>query len=124
MTVKAGQKCTAIRRTIVPESVMRGCRCGRSTKRLDGVKIGDPGVEGVRMGPLAGRAQVSDVRRNARRAFGRVTELVYGDPEDFDVVGADTGKGAFFPIAPALCRRSVRATASRTTSRRSGRSTP
>jgi oxepin-CoA hydrolase/3-oxo-5,6-dehydrosuberyl-CoA semialdehyde dehydrogenase len=95
MTVKAGQKCTAIRRTFVHESVMQDVMRAL-TKRLDGVKVGDPGVEGVRMGPLAGRDQVKDVRANAER-IGNVTEKVYGDFDDFDVVGADRKKGAFFP---------------------------
>jgi oxepin-CoA hydrolase/3-oxo-5,6-dehydrosuberyl-CoA semialdehyde dehydrogenase len=95
MTVKAGQKCTAIRRTLVPdnmiEDVMRALRA-----RLDGVKIGDPSVEGVRMGPLAGRPQVSEVRKSVDALRGGA-ELVYGDVENFDVVGADRARGAFFP---------------------------
>jgi oxepin-CoA hydrolase/3-oxo-5,6-dehydrosuberyl-CoA semialdehyde dehydrogenase len=95
MTVKAGQKCTAIRRTFVHESVLQDVMRAL-TKRLDGVKVGDPGVEGVRMGPLAGRDQVKDVRKNAE-CIGRVTEKAYGDYDEFDVVGADRKKGAFFP---------------------------
>jgi oxepin-CoA hydrolase/3-oxo-5,6-dehydrosuberyl-CoA semialdehyde dehydrogenase len=66
------------------------------TKRLDGVKIGDPSVDGVRMGPLAGRDQVKDVRKHAE-SIAHVTERVYGSFDDFDVVGADKKKGAFFP---------------------------
>lgn len=95
MTVKAGQKCTAIRRTFVHESMMQDVMRAL-TNRLNGVKVGDPGVEGVRMGPLAGRDQVKDVRKNAE-SIARVTEKVYGDFDDFDVVGADRKKGAFFP---------------------------
>jgi oxepin-CoA hydrolase/3-oxo-5,6-dehydrosuberyl-CoA semialdehyde dehydrogenase len=95
MTVKAGQKCTAIRRTFVPDSMIQDVMRAL-TKRLDGVKVGDPGVEGVRMGPLAGRDQVKDVRKNAE-CIARVTEKVYGDLDDFNVVGADRKKGAFFP---------------------------
>jgi oxepin-CoA hydrolase/3-oxo-5,6-dehydrosuberyl-CoA semialdehyde dehydrogenase len=95
MTVKAGQKCTAIRRTFVPEpmieDVMRALRA-----RLDGVRIGDPAVEGVRMGPLAGRPQVSEVRKSVD-ALARGADLVYGDIENFNVVGADRSRGAFFP---------------------------
>ena len=95
MTVKAGQKCTAIRRTFVHERMIQDV-LHALTKRLEGVKIGDPGVEGVRMGPLAGRDQVKDVRKHAE-SIGRVTERVYGQFDDFDVVGADRKKGAFFP---------------------------
>jgi oxepin-CoA hydrolase / 3-oxo-5,6-dehydrosuberyl-CoA semialdehyde dehydrogenase len=95
MTSKAGQKCTAIRRTLVPEAIVTDVMRAIS-KRLDGVKVGDPAVEGVRMGPLAGRTQVRDVRANAER-IARVTERVYGSFDDFEVVGANAEKGAFFP---------------------------
>ncbi len=95
MTTKAGQKCTAIRRTFVPENlvedVMRALK-----KRLDGVTVGDPSVDGVRMGPLAGRGQVGEVRKSVD-AIARSSELVYGNLDDFNVVGADRQKGAFFP---------------------------
>src|SRR5438477_6971429 len=95
MTVKAGQKCTAIRRTLVPESVVEPLMQAL-VRRLDGVTIGDPAVEGVRMGPLAAQAQVREVRKNVD-AIARQTERVFGNPDDFDVVGADRGRGAFFP---------------------------
>ncbi|MCX5761386.1 MAG: aldehyde dehydrogenase family protein, partial [Gemmatimonadetes bacterium] len=62
MTSKAGQKCTAIRRTIVPETMVDDVRAALA-KRLAGTVIGDPAVPGVRMGPLAGRAQVGEVRK-------------------------------------------------------------
>jgi oxepin-CoA hydrolase / 3-oxo-5,6-dehydrosuberyl-CoA semialdehyde dehydrogenase len=95
MTVKAGQKCTAIRRTLVPEAavedVMRAL-----TKRLDTITVGDPAIESVRMGPLAGRDQVREVRKSVD-AIARSAELVYGNLNDFSVVGADRARGAFFP---------------------------
>ena len=100
MTVKAGQKCTAIRRTIVPtgmeEDVIKALRA-----RLAKTVIGDPQADGVRMGPLASRAQVRDVGVNAAR-IQAATELVYGG-DDFDVVGADraaTARVRFAPPAP------------------------
>jgi len=95
MTTKAGQKCTAIRRTFVPEA-MAGDVIAALTKRLGGTKIGDPAVEGVRMGPLAGAPQVSEVLKNAER-IGAVAERVFGSTDSFEVVGADRAKGAFFP---------------------------
>jgi len=95
MTVKAGQKCTAIRRTFVPESMVQDVIQAIS-KRLATTKVGDPAAEGVRMGPLASRAQVADVRRNADRIAAQ-TERVFGDPDRVDVVGADAARGAFFP---------------------------
>ena len=95
MTVKAGQKCTAIRRTLVPEQMVEPFMQAL-VKRLEGVKVGDPAVEGVRMGPLAAQPQVREVRKSVD-AIARQTERVFGNPDDFDVVGADRGRGAFFP---------------------------
>ncbi|MCC7194041.1 MAG: phenylacetic acid degradation bifunctional protein PaaZ [Gemmatimonadaceae bacterium] len=95
MTAKAGQKCTAIRRTFVHESMVADVMRALA-QRLDGVKVGDPAVEGVRMGPLAGKAQVAEVRKNAA-LIGRATERVYGADDGFEVMGADAEKGAFFP---------------------------
>jgi oxepin-CoA hydrolase/3-oxo-5,6-dehydrosuberyl-CoA semialdehyde dehydrogenase len=94
-TVKAGQKCTAIRRTIVPAG-MTDDVIAALKKRLAGVKVGDPAVEGVRMGPLAGRAQVKAVREAVSR-LEKGSERVFGGFDDFDVIGADREKGAFFP---------------------------
>jgi oxepin-CoA hydrolase/3-oxo-5,6-dehydrosuberyl-CoA semialdehyde dehydrogenase len=95
MTVKAGQKCTAIRRTIVPES-MTDDVIKALNKRLGGVKVGDPKVEGVRMGPLVGKSQVDDVRHNLD-CIKKETELVYGgDFDAFEITG-DKVKGAYFP---------------------------
>ena len=95
MTVKAGQKCTAIRRTFVPaaltDDVVRAL-----AKRLAGTRVGNPAAEGVRMGPLAGRSQVREVGK-ALDALRAGTELAYGGG-DFEVVGASRESGAFFPI--------------------------
>jgi oxepin-CoA hydrolase/3-oxo-5,6-dehydrosuberyl-CoA semialdehyde dehydrogenase len=95
MTVKAGQKCTAIRRTFVPEAMVDDV-VAAMRKRLAGVKVGDPSIEGVRMGPLAGKGQVREVEKSVDR-LRKATELVYGGPGTLDVVGADATKGAFFP---------------------------
>jgi oxepin-CoA hydrolase / 3-oxo-5,6-dehydrosuberyl-CoA semialdehyde dehydrogenase len=96
MTVKAGQKCTAIRRTIVPAGMVDDVLAALG-KRLAGVRIGDPKVEGVRMGPLAGRTQVREVSRSLEK-LKEAAELAWGGDDDFEVVGADRARGAFFPI--------------------------
>src|SRR5882724_7150307 len=101
MTVKAGQKCTAIRRTIVPEGAAEDV-VGALSKRLSGATLGNPSVDGVRMGPLAGRAQVTEVGESAGR-IAASCERVYGDPNRFEVVGADPAKGAFFPSLLYYC---------------------
>jgi oxepin-CoA hydrolase/3-oxo-5,6-dehydrosuberyl-CoA semialdehyde dehydrogenase len=95
MTVKAGQKCTAIRRTFVHESMVDDVTAALK-KRLAGVKVGDPTVDGVRMGPLAGRAQVREVEKSVEKLRSG-TELVFGGPGTLDVIGADADKGAFYP---------------------------
>ncbi|MBX7117544.1 MAG: phenylacetic acid degradation bifunctional protein PaaZ [Gemmatimonadaceae bacterium] len=100
MTTKAGQRCTAIRRTLVPagleEAVVQAL-----TARLAKLTIGDPAVEGVRMGPLASKGQVRDVGAAAAR-LREAGELVYGDA-DFAVVGADRERGAFFGPMLMVC---------------------
>jgi oxepin-CoA hydrolase/3-oxo-5,6-dehydrosuberyl-CoA semialdehyde dehydrogenase len=97
MTTKAGQKCTAIRRTFVPETMLTDVMSALATQ-LGSVKVGDPAIEGVRMGPLAGRPQVGDVWKAVNRIAG-VCERVFGVESggDFEVIGADRTKGAFFP---------------------------
>jgi oxepin-CoA hydrolase/3-oxo-5,6-dehydrosuberyl-CoA semialdehyde dehydrogenase len=105
MTTKAGQKCTAIRRTIVPEQYTEAVIKALS-ERLAKTKIGDPYQEGVKMGPLAGMAQVKDVTDNVRKILNDA-ELVYGSFEEFEVFGADKESGAFFPSMILLSKNSI-----------------
>jgi len=100
MTSKAGQKCTAIRRTIVPAAVMDDVITAL-TARLGGVKVGDPAVDGVKMGPLAGTPQVGEVGR-ALDTLREGTELVFGGGP-VEPLGANADKGAFFPITLLAC---------------------
>ncbi len=98
MTVKAGQKCTAIRRAIVPRARLDAVAT-RLRERLAKVVVGDPAVEGVRMGALASHAQRADVA--ARVALLREgAELVLGESDGFAPRGEGTAGGAFF--APTL----------------------
>lgn len=100
MTTKAGQKCTAIRRTIVPAGLEADVVTALSA-RLAKTVIGDPSVEGVRMGPLATHGQVRDVGAAAERIRSSA-ELVFGGG-DFEVVGADREKGSFFGPRLMVC---------------------
>jgi oxepin-CoA hydrolase/3-oxo-5,6-dehydrosuberyl-CoA semialdehyde dehydrogenase len=102
MTIKAGQRCTAIRRAIVPAGLVEPVLAALA-RRLEGATLGNPAVEGVRMGPLAGKAQVAEVR-TALRALEAGAERVFGDPDDFEVVGGDRERGAFFPATLLYCR--------------------
>ncbi len=101
MTVKAGQKCTAIRRAIVPEKLADDVIAALK-KRLSGVKVGDPAIEGVRMGPLAGRIQVKEVSERVTE-LEKAGDLVYGRPDEFEIVGGNKEKGAFLPTTLLYC---------------------
>src|ERR1051326_282024 len=103
MTVKAGQKCTAIRRTLVP-AMMVDDVIAAVAKRLEGTTLGDPASDGGRWGPLASRGQVEEVKRSLRALEG-AAERVFGNPEKFSVTGADPAKGAFFPAMLLYCKR-------------------
>ncbi len=109
MTAKAGQKCTAIRRTIVPEGVVEDV-IGALKKRLADIKVGDPTAEGVRMGPLAGQSQVGEVRRSFD-AIRAGAEVVFGGGDISSLVNADPDKGAFFPISLLATSRPFEQTA-------------
>ncbi len=98
MTVKAGQKCTAVRRIIVPEKLVEDVQIALG-KRLAKTTIGDPSVEGVRMGALAGNEQKKEVTEKVQQ-LAQSQEIVYGSLEEFEVTGADKNKGAF--ISPIL----------------------
>jgi len=101
MTVKAGQKCTSIRRAIVPQQ--RVDAVAEALKaRLSKATLGDPAVEGVRMGPLVGRSQMDDVWEKVEQ-LKQSSEVVYGGSQDFEVVGGDRDKGAFFPATLMYC---------------------
>lgn len=95
MTAKAGQKCTAIRRILAPESAVAAVIEAVSA-RLATTRIGDPRLETTRMGALVSAAQKADVLARAA-LIGAEAERVFGDPDNFDLDGADAGKGAFVP---------------------------
>jgi oxepin-CoA hydrolase/3-oxo-5,6-dehydrosuberyl-CoA semialdehyde dehydrogenase len=95
MTSKTGQKCTAIRRVIVPADKVEDVQISLG-KRLAGTTIGDPRAEGVRMGALASEGQRKEVRERVQELL-MSSELVIGDLHNFQVIGADKDKGAFLP---------------------------
>jgi oxepin-CoA hydrolase / 3-oxo-5,6-dehydrosuberyl-CoA semialdehyde dehydrogenase len=96
MVTKAGQKCTAIRRILVPENLLEDVQIALG-QALAKTTIGDPQVEGVRMGSLVGRSQVDEVRARVEE-LAASTSIVFGKLDgEFEVVGADRTKGAFFP---------------------------
>lgn len=109
MTVKAGQKCTAIRRAIVPRRQLDAV-AERLRQRLAKTVVGDPAREGVCMGALASKAQQADVaERVALLAQGN--EVVLGAGSGFAPVGEGVEHGAFFAPTLLLCRDALRSDA-------------
>lgn len=100
MTIKCGQKCTAVRRIIVPADYMEDVQIAIG-KALTGLVIGDPRTEGVRMGALAGQEQVKEVKEKLGELMS-FSQLVYGDLESFEVTHGTKDKGAY--MAPILLR--------------------
>ncbi|MBK8194768.1 MAG: phenylacetic acid degradation bifunctional protein PaaZ [Lewinellaceae bacterium] len=95
MVTKAGQKCTAIRRIIVPENMLAEVQEALS-RELAKTVIGDPAAEGVRMGALINRQQLARVREKLALLAGE-NQVVFGNPDTFELVGAEREKGAFMP---------------------------
>ncbi|MBP6456661.1 MAG: phenylacetic acid degradation bifunctional protein PaaZ [Chitinophagaceae bacterium] len=98
ITTKAGQKCTAVRRIIVPENKVEDVKIALGLLLKKAI-IGNPTSEGVRMGPLAGNEQRNDVRKHLELLKAE-NELIIGDIENFEVKDADKEKGAF--MAPLV----------------------
>jgi oxepin-CoA hydrolase/3-oxo-5,6-dehydrosuberyl-CoA semialdehyde dehydrogenase len=100
MTVKAGQKCTAIRRALVPRAHLDAAQAALE-KALAEIVVGDPRAEGVKMGALVSRAQLYDVREKVRE-LEREARIVFGDPGKVETRGGDAENGAF--LSPILLR--------------------
>lgn len=100
ITVKTGQKCTAVRRILVPDSLIDDVQKAL-IKRLQKTTIGNPDNKEVRMGALATKIQVERVKENVELLM-KSQEMVFGDQENFEVCDADKNKGAFF--SPVLFR--------------------
>lgn len=98
MTVKAGQKCTAVRRIFVPENKMEDVwkALGASLKQTT---IGNPLNEKVRMGSLAGKSQREEVKAQVQKLLAS-SQILYGSLDSVEVIDADANKGAF--ISPLL----------------------
>jgi oxepin-CoA hydrolase/3-oxo-5,6-dehydrosuberyl-CoA semialdehyde dehydrogenase len=100
MTQKTGQKCTAIRRVLVPEDALAWVTEALSAQ-LGQVLVGNPADEKVRMGPLATIAQLSDVRDGVARLASE-TDSIFGGTGEVKPHGVVAGKGFF--LAPVLRR--------------------
>ena len=98
MTTKAGQKCTAVRRIIVPEKYLEDVQIALA-QNLQKTTIGNPSNENVRMGALVSRNQLDVVKERVEQ-LAKNTPIVFGDLSNFDVIDADKNKGAF--LSPIL----------------------
>lgn len=98
ITVKAGQKCTAIRRIFVPENLLEDAQIAIG-KALAQTVIGNPLNDKVRMGSLASSGQRDEVRTNVQKLLAS-SQIVYGSLDSVEVIDADAKKGAF--LSPLL----------------------
>ena len=98
MTVKCGQKCTAIRRIMVPENYVEDVQIALG-KELGRTNIGDPSLKETRMGALVSKDQVQEVKERVAE-LNQTAEIVYGSLDQVEVNGADASKGAF--LSPIL----------------------
>ena len=96
MTAKAGQKCTAIRRIIVPQAQVQAVS-DALIARLEGVRVGDPAVEGVKMGSLINADQRADVQEKVNALIAAGCEARLGGKADMQAAGA------FFPPTLLFC---------------------
>lgn len=103
MTVKAGQKCTAIRRALVPdvhfEAVSQAI-----TDRLTKVVVGNPDREEVKMGALAGLDQRDEVQEKLKKLTND-SEIVFGTSNKYEFIDADPKKGAFMKPTLLACHK-------------------
>src|SRR5690606_22197477 len=95
ITIKAGQKCTAVRRLMVPENMIEAAGQALS-KRLSTTTIGSPLSKEVRMGSLAGETQRKEVREKVE-LLSRSQKILFGNMDEFNVLDADPKEGAFMP---------------------------
>lgn len=100
MTQKAGQKCTAIRRIFVPENTVDAV-VERLVSHLEDTVVGDPAVDGVRMGPLANGSALRSVKEGLA-ALREETEVAWAGSDDLRVRDEYKGKGFYHP--PVLLR--------------------
>lgn len=108
MTGKAGQKCTAIRRIIVPATIADAVIEALS-KALAKVRIGNPASKDVDMGALASQGQRDEVRDRVRELSSQA-DIVFGGSDDFDLVDADMEKGAFLMPTLLHCEQPLSST--------------
>jgi len=101
MTIKSGQKCTAIRRVLAPAGVARALAAAVAEK-LAGCTVGNPRSPGVRMGPLVSRAQQAAARAGLALLVSEC-ETVFGGGGGFAPVDADPAVSAFFPPTLLFC---------------------
>jgi oxepin-CoA hydrolase/3-oxo-5,6-dehydrosuberyl-CoA semialdehyde dehydrogenase len=109
ITQKTGQKCTATRRIFVPAAMIDRVQADLA-ERLSSVKVGDPALAEVTMGPLATAQQLRDFRAGIAKLEASGARVVLGSATECAPIGADAEKGFF--VGPVLLRADAPATAS------------
>jgi oxepin-CoA hydrolase/3-oxo-5,6-dehydrosuberyl-CoA semialdehyde dehydrogenase len=108
MTSKAGQKCTAIRRVIVPAELMDAV-VDAVSQRLGKITAGDPALEEVRLGALVSKAQAEDVHARVLELCEEASVVVGGERE-MALAGLEANPGSFYPPTLLRCDSPLSAT--------------
>lgn len=101
LTQKTGQKCTATRRIFVPAELADQVASDLG-EELQRVKVGDPSLDEVRMGPLATKQQRDDFRAGIGKLVESGAKVIVGSPTEVSLVGVTAGQGFF--VGPVLLR--------------------
>ncbi len=109
MTSKAGQKCTAIRRIIAPSDIA-GEVVKALSRALGNIRIGNPALKDIDMGALASQDQRKEIRDRIKDLSAEA-DVVFGGNDEFEVVDADSTKGAFLMPTLLHCEKPLTATA-------------
>jgi oxepin-CoA hydrolase/3-oxo-5,6-dehydrosuberyl-CoA semialdehyde dehydrogenase len=109
MTSKAGQKCTAIRRIIAPSDIA-GEVVRALSSALGKIRIGNPARKDIEMGALASQDQRDEIRDRVKD-LAVEADIVFGGNDEFEVIDADSEKGAFFMPTLLHCEKPLTATA-------------
>jgi 3,4-dehydroadipyl-CoA semialdehyde dehydrogenase len=105
MTLKAGQKCTAIRRVLVPRQQLKAVG-DAAAAHLSSMKVGNPRNSEVRVGPVVNKAQQSSCLEGLSK-LKQECSLIYGGDEQFQPIDADPQKSAFVQPSLLSCKDGV-----------------
>jgi 3,4-dehydroadipyl-CoA semialdehyde dehydrogenase len=107
MTLKAGQKCTTIRRVLVPRDQLRAFGDAVAAQ-LSSMKVGNPRNPSAKVGPVVNKAQQSSCLEGLAKLMGEC-EVLFGGDKNFQPLDAEALKSAFVQPALLSCKNGMHA---------------